>query len=410
MKPARDVLGPEAVLLLDTVEDLLEPAPSSGRAASEDGPWDWGRLYRLIAREKAAPAAFRNRTVARITEGAPEPWRKRFHSLSVVSEFRQQGLWESLDRILELLALEGMQPVPLKGAALGRTVYPSFLDRPLGDLDLLIPGGRAREAWDLLRTHGWAWDRDRFPLGQYRVHHHLPPLFDAQREGLVVEIHDGLLKPGHPFGLSVDDLVDTGQDMGMEAHLVFICTHFVWADQMEKGAWRTFRDVAVLQRTEGFRWDRVVSIAGESRASTCCYWTLRLAVNLAGVTVPDRVLSHLRPDLPRAALAALERHLALRLFSEDAACPAAAVNYALWRLAIQPERSGHGRTRPWRPGSTRAPGGEEPPGAAHRLVGHLRRLSGWRRWVGDLSGWRRWLGRMTGYGDHGLGWDGSPSR
>ena len=43
----------------------------------------------------------------------------------------------------------------LKGAALGRLVYGSPADRPIGDLDLLIPAGRldaAREAMHAAST------------------------------------------------------------------------------------------------------------------------------------------------------------------------------------------------------------------------------------------------------------------
>jgi hypothetical protein len=351
--PARpSPLSREARLLLLAAGD-----PANERVAHEvlEAGVDWKRLLSLAQEERATTIAWRwlQRVAAgRLTSEAELAWRK----LAMVSEFQLLRLERRLYEVVELLASRGIDVMLLKGSALAYTTYASFADRPMGDLDLVLRPEQAREAWSLLQTRGWRWPADRWPEERYTAHQHLPPLMDAGGEGLRVELHTDVLPGGHPFQLDTALLWDSGRSISLHGHpvlvpdpllsLLHLCIHFAWSHQMQWGGWRAFRDVDLLARAE-IDWQRFVALARESRAETCCYWTLRLARTLVGAHVPDDVLVALRPALPKALLDRLERHYALQLFPTEHGCPSVRVGQRLWEIGIAPRSSGHGSARPW---------------------------------------------------------------
>jgi hypothetical protein len=116
---------------------------------------------------------------------------------------------------------------------------------------------------------------------------------------------------------------------------------------MEWGSWRTFRDVAAIVHRGTIDWDEFVALARDSRAATCCFWTLSLARRLTGVTVPDGVLASLSPPYPNFVIRRLERHLIASLLASDDRCPSVRLDRKLWETAVAPGWSGHGASRPW---------------------------------------------------------------
>jgi hypothetical protein len=243
----------------------------------------------------------------------------------------------------------------LKGAGLAYTAYTSFADRPMGDLDLLIRPRHARRAWSLLQTHGWLFPNVA-EMSRFSGHHHLPPLFQEART-FRMEIHDALLPEEHPFRFSTDSL--WARAVKVSAHgreftvphpmhqLWHVCVHFAWAHGMTWGSWRTLRDCAALIERGQFDWPEFVGFAKETRATTCCFWTLRLARQLTGAPVPDHVLKSLRPPYSEYIVRRLERHFVSSLFPSEDRCPSVRLGQRLWEMALLPRWSGHGAARPW---------------------------------------------------------------
>lgn len=416
MSTPLSVLSPEARVLLGAVPVGLGldggassgsggPEPETARVPPAED-LDWERLYRLLIRERAAAAL--HPVPERLPVDPPPEWDERLRALGAVSGFRQRRLLDSLEAVVELLADRGITVCLLKGAALALTRYPDPLQRPMGDLDLLVERSRAEEAWEALREAGWTWDRERYPRELYDTRQHRPPLESPGPEGQFVEIHEDLFVDGNPFGLGPHELrrdsepVQVGsagaEAPGPTAHLAYTCLHFGWADTLGKNGWRTFRDAAVLGADPGFGGDAFVRLAGRSRAGRPCYWTLRLARRLGGVRVPDEVLSALRPDmLPSPAARALERHFALKLFAgeDEEGCPSVTLGRALWRAAVQPPRPGGSGGLPWqhdegfrRLQAERGEEPESPPGSLRRLARHVSEAGRWARYLGSLIGWR----------------------
>src|SRR5205807_452529 len=175
-------------------------------------------------------------------------WRR----LAMVCEFESHRLERYLHEAVDALVTRGIEVMLLKGSALAQTAYASFAERPMGDLDIMVRAERAHEAWSVLQTRGWTWPSARWPAEGY---------------------------PGH---------------------------------QHRWGGWRAFRDVAILTSGAHFPWEPFVTLARDSHATTACYWALRLARSLAGVSVPPGVLRALRPHRPELLTQRLEYHYALQ--------------------------------------------------------------------------------------------------
>lgn len=351
MHPRELSLSPAAQLLLWSAS--ARPRPEGLRPILEAGI-DWRELSLLAQREQAASVILRHlREWDTAALGREYADLRRLATISVMQMLQLEHL---LHRTLHDLAERGIEAMLLKGAGLGYTAYPSFADRPMGDLDLLVHPAQARDTWEWLQTRGWTWPAARWAAEQYVDHHHLPPLTYEPGE-FRLEIHSDLLPAGHPFRFPLDTLWTRAQRVRAGAHVVAVphplhqlwhlAVHFAWSHELRWGTWRTLRDTAVLAASGTIDWPAFVVLARESRAATCCFWMLRLARRLAGAEVPDEVLGALRPSRPRPVLEALERHYVTNLFPSRLACPSIQFGRWLWEAGILPRRSGHGRVRPW---------------------------------------------------------------
>jgi hypothetical protein len=353
MRNGNGALSREAQLLSLTTRSV--PTTAALRQAL-DSNVNWPELVRLAQQEGATATLWRC-LLRTGTDRVPRDIATQWEKLAIVSEFQMLHLERALHDVVDLLSREGIDMMLLKGSALAYTAYGSFPDRPMSDLDVLVPAGRARQAWSLLQTHGWTWPAARWPVEHYAAHQHLPPLIRGSRGETRLEIHTALLPEGNPFHWPVtavwagaQRLWVMGRSM-MVPHpldqLLHVCVHFAWSHEMRWGSWRTLRDVQVVTGRGPFAWDEFVALAGGAGAASCCYWTLRLARNLAGAAVPDAVLRALRPPRPEFILKRLENHYVRQLFATDSTCPSEWLSSALWELGIAPRSSGHGLARPW---------------------------------------------------------------
>ncbi|HEX7981211.1 MAG TPA: nucleotidyltransferase family protein, partial [Gemmatimonadaceae bacterium] len=192
----------------------------------------------------------------------------------------------------------------------------------------------------------------------YEDHQHLSPLEDADGLQIGLEIHIALFTQQAPFTLHTSELWERARRMTIagasalvpsaEDQLVHAALHFAWSHEMTFGTWRTLRDVERIVATNALDWTEFVARARAVRGGTCCYWTLRLARDLAGVTVPEPVLEALSPRLPESVLRRLTGYFAQHaLPTPGAGIDSVSVSRALWTLAIRPRSQKHGPSRPW---------------------------------------------------------------
>lgn len=316
---------------------------------------NWSRVVQLASDENAV-IALRD-CLRRVSDSAIPLGIERYLAiLALDREFRMRQLRERLEQTLIALNDAGIEVLLLKGGALACTVYGSFAARPMRDIDILVRPHRADDARALMLELDWESDPDVPGDRSYGTHHHLPPLRDMRASELRLEIHRAILPSGHPFRFTEDEIwrsarrviLGAGHALVMQPdhHAVHLAIHFAWSHMLRWGAWHAFRDLNALGASRTLDWDAFVDTALRWGAASSCYWTLRLGAALSTLPVSRDVLARLEPRFATTLAKPLMRHFVNALARGDA-CPSVRLDHALWTLAMQPGREGHGRTRPW---------------------------------------------------------------
>ena len=249
---------------------------------------------------------------------------------------RQAALWDiERDRLLSVLAREGLDPVVLKGAALRETVYAEPAERSMGDLDLLLPAEQIDAARIALERVGYRAGGDQV-LAAYRRHHFHVPLTHAN--GFVVEIHWALSRPALGFTLDERAFLSralvrprpAGRPLKVPSPEDMIL-HL--ASQNEEDAFGRLRRIADIDRvvagTPRLDWAYVVEEARRGGVQTFAALSLRIAQLLLGTTVSDGIVNRLAPSLLSRVNLALLRPVAWAL-SEPGKRPAAGADVLLF--------------------------------------------------------------------------------
>ena len=378
---------------------LATSAPAGQRAlgAVLERPIVWDRLLALAARERALSAL--NEQLGRTpVRGAQRGALANLQRLAMVAEFQLSSLHYRLVKLLALYAQHDIDVLLLKGAGLAYSAYARPTERPMGDLDLLVRPDHAVRAWELALANGWVRRGDVPEERSYAAHQHLPPLEDPDGLQVGLELHTALFTDQAPFCLPPDQMWKGARRVSIGGHpawvpspedqLLHAALHFAWSHEMTFGAFRTLRDVERIVGRGAIDWPALVGRSRAARGATCCYWTLRLARDLAGVDVPAEVLAELAPRLPASALRSLTRYFAEHaLPNPDLIVRSVAISRALWSLGVRPRSQGHRASRPWLDTEewVRVPGGmrSNRTSAARRLI---RQSFGLLRTVGSLIG------------------------
>ena len=316
-------------------------------------PLDWGALIALAVQERAEAVV--SARLARVAAPVPDAARDTLRALAMRSDLRMAVLSRRLDQTVAAMAEAKVPVLLLKGAALGRVVYGGTTNRPMLDIDLLVPGAQAREAREVALATDWVPGDMERKVEFYEGHNHLAPLHDGRGRDFNLEIHTGLFTPGHPFAWPLSAVWESSQPLAgsaarvqpLEDLLLHVTLHFFWSHAGYFGPWRAMRDVRATAEDPRLDWHAFTRRARETRAASAAHWTLRLARLLAGAAIPAEVERDLRPAVPSSVLPMLDRHFYGRWFAPEAACPSQRLERWLWRAAVRPVASGHGGSVPW---------------------------------------------------------------
>src|SRR5690606_29037035 len=166
--------GASAVLALGTY--AAGAAGAAERARQAIGVMtdaDWHLAENWARRERAEGVLGRAlMSVGAGRESGPDAWAR----MGMVADFRQLRLRESLADALGVLSAAGVPRMLLKGAALATCHYAGgFPERPMEDVDVLVPPEAAEEAHRMLLRAGWVVDAGT-GVASRPGHHHLPAL------------------------------------------------------------------------------------------------------------------------------------------------------------------------------------------------------------------------------------------
>jgi hypothetical protein len=353
---------------------------------------DWPRAIALAELEMATSQVARFVLDSpRLPDDAREELRRRTLAL----DLRMQYLSKRVQQLCAAFAERAIPFMLLKGAALGAVADPTFVSRPMKDLDILVRHEDVGRASDAIIAMGWQTSDDKVLHDLLADAHHLPPFVDPRMPGIRIELHTAHLPAWHPFNFSVDDLwrdavparapFEGAMVPSSEHLLLHAVMHFAWQHPLVFGAWRTFRLLSAIERDRDFDWLRFVAAAQSTRAVTASYWTLRLGSRLSGVEVRADILERLAPPTPLWVMSALERHFVASIaLGESPSSPSVALDRRLWDMAIRPAWSGHTRQREWDPDNNwgRAYGIASNETALDRVVRHTRT---YQRWTAFLS-------------------------
>ncbi len=314
-------------------------------------PLDWLRALYIAEKELAATALWRSLERSGMSTRMPTEIAERMRRNAMVTDFRMMRLGQRLRDTLRTLEERGIPVMLLKGAALGALLDPTFRERPMVDLDLLVHSEDAARAREAIIAAGWPQSEDPTVHELLENHHHLPPFIDPVIPDLRLELHLALLPADNAFRLDGRELWSEARSapapfasalVPSPEHLLFhTCTHFAWAHTMRFGAWRSLRLANALITSGMLDWERFVALAVRAGGASSCHWTLRLGRRLAGIEVPDAVLDPLAVP-PQAWLReVLERYFIADLVpGEGIVSPSVRLSRFLWRLAMRPGPDG----------------------------------------------------------------------
>lgn len=364
------------------------------------GPIQWDNFLIAAEWERSLPISWQR--IAALSPTVPSDVAQSLDRLSAVCQFQSAVLRDRLEEFLRELARRDISVILLKGAAIALSKYGTFVERPMGDLDLLVAPEHCERAWDAAVSLGWSWDEGQYPRDRYSQHHHAPPLMDGARTGVKLELHTALSLPSHPFAFSYNEALAVSvrvpgysADVRMldaEHSFLHVCIHFAWAHLATFGLWRLARDVQALARggaggerasEGGLDWVRVAALAERYRAQRGVYWSLALASGVCGVSVaPLRFMNELRPAGSAVLHGLIARHMAAHVVARTQPCPSEKFRRVMWSLAMDPSGTS-GALRPWEE--------SPPPTRGYRAASRLTRLQGQ---LGQLGAWGAYLRSM----------------
>jgi hypothetical protein len=197
------VAGPPIEVLLTRLVGLGDVSP--GKLAAIDAE-TWEAIDARAAEHRCQPVLHRRLGSVPNGEAVPASIRDRWAGAFRHSALVTLAQRADLQRVCDRLAAQGIVTVALKGSWLAWTCYSEPAQRPMRDLDILVPADRALEARTLLLDDGWNEPAtDGLAAADWLERFkHLPPL--VAPSGTVVELHtrlwddDGRMPPA-PQGL-----------------------------------------------------------------------------------------------------------------------------------------------------------------------------------------------------------------
>ncbi len=124
------------------------------------------------------------------------------------SALRNLAFRSELYSATELMASEGLSGVTLKGGWLAWYAYPAAAERPMRDIDLLMPAEQALDAFNVLRANGYQQSEAsaKSPAAMIETAKHLPPLISPS--GVEFEIHMHAWEPPGSMEWGMPPLLD----------------------------------------------------------------------------------------------------------------------------------------------------------------------------------------------------------
>jgi hypothetical protein len=226
---------------------------------------------------------------------------------------QQARLWDmERDRVLALLSRDGFSPILLKGAALRLTTYRDPVERPVGDLDLLVPDAQMDGVVERLVAAGYRMPESQAVIDGFRDHHFHLPLHHPN--GFEAELHWALTPDVSTHRLDPRAFIERAESVaaGTATARVPCREHMILhlSSQNTEDHFSKLRRLVDLDRViagSPVDWDRVIAEARRGGLAAPVALSLQLSQHLLGTPLPRHLTRRLGVGrVARAALALLE--------------------------------------------------------------------------------------------------------
>lgn len=222
--------------------------------------------------------------------------KNRFKNIIHTSLKRHSFLKGELIKIINLFEDHGIDFLLLKGFVLDTLIYKDRgWVRDFVDLDLLVRPRNIEKAARLLLDNRYLLTHTKVPLRYERkLRYHYPFSKPHLEENVYVELHTNLYPVYSPFTVDVEDLFSSASHilldekkiptLSIEEELIYLCTHFLFihGDRLEL---KYLFEIAQLSE-KSLNWNVLVERAREEKAASFVYYSLRLAINQLGASIP----------------------------------------------------------------------------------------------------------------------------
>jgi len=190
-------MSPEDELCLLLARAQLSPEARERALSLLAGPLQWPRLFERARRYGIFPLLYaRLRTLG--FPGVPDPVRSEWSKIFRFNAIQNELLARELARILRLLGDAGIPVMPLKGIALGESLYGDAALRVCADIDVLVPPRHAIEAFHVVVSSGYQpeFTQPRLLDLVVRYGKHFVLTRQYRLRAYTLELHSGLLWGG----------------------------------------------------------------------------------------------------------------------------------------------------------------------------------------------------------------------
>jgi putative nucleotidyltransferase-like protein len=292
---------------------------------------EWAGVIEAAEVQGAAPMLLGR--VQALKLGVPAETGRQLREILHNNTARNLQMLRQFETLAAALVGAGIPFMPLKGIYLCTNLYASVGDRPVWDIDLLVPPTDIERAAQAVEGLGYRPSRPyRLDLEQ-RSYHHLPVF--RKKGAAPLELHWTLLNPRFKLDLDWDELWGRSVTARVgEAHVqvlspadlvIYLCAHTAY-QHVYMDSVRSLYDIklAVERFASRLDWGEVAQRSTRWHLLNSLYLTLRLTDQLLGCSIPQSVWPRLRPaDFHEELVAAA----AARLMEDSEASP---VVSAIW--------------------------------------------------------------------------------
>lgn len=218
---------------------LLLSLGAPQRLASLAPACDWALVDHRAREQRLTGRLLRALEEAGAHEAAPSELLTSWRVRAQRTELAYRRALQQLERITAAFAAQGVTPCLLKGPVLVLLGLQAPIERPFGDLDLLVPRHQLPEVAVAMRGLGYRQFVDHRRHQWARTSHYHDPRWSHPRERAPVEVHWDLTRPDQPLAFDVDTLTMVGlelpdgstmQRLDDADLLTHLCLHF-WGDR-----------------------------------------------------------------------------------------------------------------------------------------------------------------------------------